>query len=196
MKNLLFVMLGIMVFMELLLANDDKSLAEVRFEQDPLFAFHMKYPEIKNEFKDGYLECADENVTPSMLRKTGYDMRELEIQATIEGNAKYGKLLVKEFETAGLFYLKGAFSSISEKRAKKIMQEAYKDCNSISECSAKSKKQHLIFETDLDYCKSKFNYEIFKDPNFMEPGTKWGDLYDEFIAEMKIKKIKEGIKSK
>lgn len=194
MKNLLFVMLGLMVFMELLLANDDKSLAEVKFEQNPLFAFYTKYPEIKNEFKEEYLKCADENVTPAMLRKTGYEMKGIEIEAAMDGNAKYGKLLAKEFEIAGIYYLKGVFSSISEKRAKKIMQETYKDCNSLSECDAKSRKQKLIFETDLDYCKSKVNYELFKDPNFMEKGTKWGDLYEEFKAEMRLKKFKESIK--
>lgn len=196
MKNLLLTMLGLMAFVSVLFAGDDKTLAEMKIEKDadPIFAFYIKYPEIKNEFKDGYLKCADDNTNPAMLRKIGYNMRELELHAIAEGNAKYGKLLVREFEIAAFYYLKASFSSISEKQAKKIMQEAYKDCNSISECGAKSRKQYLIFETDLDYCQSKFNYEIFKDPNFMEKGTKWGDLYEDFKAEREMKKLKERFK--
>lgn len=193
MKNLLLIMLGLMAFVNTLFA-DDESLMKIKAENDPLFAFHIKYPEIKNEFKEGYLECLAENTIPDMMRKTGYDMREIELHAIAEGNAKYGKLLVKEFETAGLYFLKGSFGIVSDKQGKKWMQEAYKDCNSIRECGAKSMKQKLMFETDLDYCQSKFNYEIFKDPNFMEKGTKWGDLYEEFEAELKMKKFKERVK--
>lgn len=194
MKNLLFVMLGLMAFMELLFADDEKYLIEMAFEKDPIFAFYEKYPEIKNEFKEGYLECVANNPIPSLMKNIGYGKRYIEFKGIAEGKEKLGKLVAKDIEINALYFLKGVFGFVSDKQAKKMIQEAYKDCNSLSNCDAKLKKQKLIVETDLDYCQSKFNYEIFKDPNFMEKGTKWGDLYEEFEAEWELNKFRKSIK--
>lgn len=194
MKNLLLTMLGLMAFVSVLFAGDEKYLVEIMFEKDPLFLFYEKYPEIKNEFKKGYLECVADNPIPALMKKAGYDMKLIELQGIAEGKEKLGKLASKEIEKNALYLLKGVFGIVSEKQAKKWIQEGYKDCNSFSDCYNKMVKQMLIVETDTEYCYSKFNDEIWENPNFMEKGTKWGDLYEDFKAEWEMKKIKERFK--
>lgn len=176
-------MLGLMAFVGVLFA-DSKEILYPYAERDPFAEFIRKYPEIKNEYVDGYLECVKKEVMQNWFRSTGYHLRSYSFRS-LKGNQI--KILQDELKHSSLYnfefgglraYVKGDVEKIE-----KYVNGAYRDCHSELECKTKGNRAMLMVEADVEFCIEKAGGSQFKDENFMEPGNKWYELYQKFLTE-------------